>query len=99
MVNKAPHPHADPEPQRAIGCPYAKCATKVPPSLAVFHFGNDWYVYCRSCGGSGPYAHNEAEAVQLWNDRNLQVAAPVERRMGPLARVFWWVVIFIATTH
>lgn len=58
----------DPEPQKANPCPYVKCAGK-STRLGLLIMGGDRWVYCRGCGCSGPIAHSEIEAVELWNER------------------------------
>jgi hypothetical protein len=62
------HQVIDPEPQRASPCPFMKCAGK-PTRLGLLFSGADRWVYCRGCGCSGPMAHSEIEAVELWNER------------------------------
>jgi len=90
---KNPVVHLDPEPQRAVGCPFSKCATK-PPKLGLLNVGGDYWVYCKGCSASGPHGHNELEAVQFWNDRNLTAPPAPPSKPGVVARVFWWIVIF-----
>jgi hypothetical protein len=79
---KQDHLHTDPEPQKAVACPFAKCASK-PIRLGMLTTQGEWWVWCKVCGSAGPHGHGELEAVQLWNDRNLLAQTPPQASKGP----------------
>jgi len=66
---KQDHLHADPEPSKAIACPFSKCIGK-PIRLGLLSSGGSWWVWCKTGGSAGPTAGGELEAVQLWNERH-----------------------------
>jgi len=91
--------HTDPEPLKAVACPFSKCQLK-PTRLGVLSSGGDWWVWCKVCGSSGPHGHNENEAITYWNERRYVPPPPREippPHPGKIARCFWWAVGWVLT--
>lgn len=76
------HQQSDPEPKKAIVCPFKRCLGK-PMKLGLCSIEGEriqkYFVYCKGCGASGPEMNNETEAVEAWNDRRPPEPLPLPR--------------------